>query len=383
MDTAAEEQQDLGRVAEWFLFGAPPTDAGEPREPTLQDDGFLGAAKVYADHSRQSLQNFDEGRTAYKLVCIVERLYRCVPSCRRILDVTSAHAMARHTPERQAALIKYSWDWVVEFAKHCSVQRYMGGDDRNCVRNSRSVSIIDSLVRIHNSTGLYPAGKIPPTPFMPGVDYQGACHDSVAKEISNGNTCYVVSGSGSTFCDGEYTLDGYFDSVPKWSKSCVVTLTDKKGRKVEQSMTLTLFRVQMQNKQSRQWYLSKMDPLKPGTNKDVDYYCCSSQTECPPKIGWRKIGNGRDPAPVSVRGNADMARRAELNQRSRGHSVSSDDSSGEEEYRGEEKWHDRSGGGDGRFPAAPSAPRVANICLPGDGVDPYPTVSWRGAEGGG
>merc|ERR1712167_451527 len=144
---------------------------------------------------------------------------------------------------------------------------------------------------------------------------------------------------------------------------------------VEQSMTLTLFRVQMQNKQSRQWYLSKMDPLKPGTNKDVDYYCCSSQTECPPKIGWRKIGNGRDPAPVSVRGNADMARRAELNQRSRGHSVSSDDSSGEEEYRGEEKWQDRSGGGDGRFPAAPSAPRVANICLPGDGVDPYPTSS--------
>merc|ERR1711916_83860 len=56
--------------------------------------------------------------------------------------------------------------------------------------------------------------------------------------------------------------------------------------------------------QSRQWYLSEMDPVKPGTSKDIDFYCCSSSSACPPSIGWRKIGKGHDPAPVSVAGNS-------------------------------------------------------------------------------
>ena len=52
------------------------------------------------------------------MICIVERLFQCVPSCRQVLDMTCADAMSKHSPERQAEL-NYAWDWVVEFAKHC------------------------------------------------------------------------------------------------------------------------------------------------------------------------------------------------------------------------------------------------------------------------
>ena len=306
-DIGNRNQADVSSVAEWFLFGTPPKADGKAK-PKLYDNGFLGAAKVYAAISRESPQNFEEGRTAYNMICIVERLFQCVPSCRQVLDMTCADAMSKHSPERQAELANYAWDWVVEFAKHCTLQRYMGGDNRNCVRKITAVSVIDSLVRIHNRTNIFSVNNAPPTSFMPGVDYSGALTNSVAKDIANGNTCFLVTGAGSSFCNGEYLFDYYFDSVPKWSRTCVVASEDKMGNRVERTAILTIFRVQMQNKQSRQWYLSEMDPVKPGTNKDVDFYCCSSSTARPPSIGWRKIGKGRDPAPASIRGNADKDR---------------------------------------------------------------------------
>ena len=91
--------------------------------------------------------------------------------------------------------------------------------------------------------------------------------------------------------------------------------------------------------------------VKPGTNKDVDFYCCSSSTARPPSIGWRKIGKGRDPAPASIRGNADKD-------------------------RGEEKWDDQSQSDRVGPPSAPHVPTAQAYPFPtGNNTQHWPSVS--------
>ena len=314
--SADQGQESLKHVAEWFLFGQPPTSdtetgSGKP----LQDNGFVGAAKIYAEHSIKSRQHYDACRIAYKMICIVERLYHRVPSCKRILDLTCTASILNQSPDcRLPRDIK--WDWVIGFAKDCTLYSHMGGDDRTYARSKLSVSIIDSLVQIHNQSRLHAKAEgmtaealiMPATPYISCVDFSGAPHNSIAKEIAGANTKIVVKGCGSAFCDGTYVMDGYFDSVPKWSKVCTITSQDKMGNRVQRNARFTMFRVLMQNKQSRQWYLSEMDPLKPGTNKDIDYYCCSSAAPFPPSHGWRQVGQGWKPPPASIEGNAQESR---------------------------------------------------------------------------
>ena len=80
-------------------------------------------------------------------------------------------------------------------------------------------------------------------------------------------TCFLVTGAGSSFCNGEYLFDGYFDSVPKWSRTCVVTSEDKMGNRVERTAILTIFRSKCRTSSRgsgicQRWILSSQAQIK-------------------------------------------------------------------------------------------------------------------------
>jgi hypothetical protein len=71
-----------------------------------------------------------------------------------------------------------------------------------------------------------------------------------------------------------------------------------------------LFRCRLSNGEKK-WYISYVPQgVKPGTNKDVDFYSAdptSISDDFPPASGWGKVNEGVDPAPTLRRHGRDMA----------------------------------------------------------------------------
>ena len=71
-----------------------------------------------------------------------------------------------------------------------------------------------------------------------------------------------------------------------------------KFSKTEGGVTLTLFRCRLRSN-NKIWNLSTVtNPLKPGTNSDIDYYninCARDTIALPPLSGWGVFGKGIEP----------------------------------------------------------------------------------------
>ena len=105
----------------------------------------------------------------------------------------------------------------------------------------------------------------------------------------------IVKGAGVDEVNGIYTSSKKFDSVPKFTKTCL-----SNGQQLE----FTLFRCVLSDG-TRRWYISVIPRAqKPGTNKDIDYYFCPANdhvNDVPHGGTWQTAkgkGKGLDPPPT-------------------------------------------------------------------------------------
>ena len=173
---------------------------------------------------------------------------------------------------------RYRWAWCIDWLKECSLSRKLGGDNRTKTRRKGIIHNISCLVEMHtlfdqelfgeehSSSSLNNSLNNSATSMNDSYNEETGEHSSLMEDMSDGNTCFVVSGAGSQVVNGRYVRSGMFDSVPKWSYTNPTN-----------NIKYTLFRVEMnQNKNGmykpRNWYLSQMSETKPGTKDDVGKY---------------------------------------------------------------------------------------------------------------
>ncbi len=104
----------------------------------------------------------------------------------------------------------------------------------------------------------------------------------------------LVRGAGMAEVNGVYTSTRKFDGVPKFSKL---------GMYNSEQREFSLFRCVLSD-QTRRWYISVIPPnMKPGTNKDIDFYFCPAtgmENETPHEGNWEPSSkdSGLSPAPT-------------------------------------------------------------------------------------
>ncbi|GAX26841.1 ubiquitin carboxyl-terminal hydrolase 9/24 [Fistulifera solaris] len=101
-----------------------------------------------------------------------------------------------------------------------------------------------------------------------------------------------VQGAGNPAVDGVYSQDGFFSNACRYTKH---------GRWKDTDYKFYIFQCPVSNN-TRHWYISIV-PYggNPGTSSDIDFYTAPVQEDCvhvPPKIGWVKANEGRDPSPM-------------------------------------------------------------------------------------
>ena len=105
-------------------------------------------------------------------------------------------------------------------------------------------------------------------------------------------TRIVVEGAGNPAVNGLYIQDGYFDNRPQFVRDGI-------WHGMRYKFYINLCNV---SNNTKHWYISIV-PFggKPGTSSDIDFYS-APMTEVsdyiPPKTGWAKAAEGKDPAPT-------------------------------------------------------------------------------------
>lgn len=165
---------------------------------------------------------------------------------------------------------KKLWGWMVPWLKSASLKnKVLGGNIDFHKRDPAVVSVIDQLAEVQG---------------MPTVE------DDM-KKLQNGTA--IVEGAGNRIVDGTYRFDGFFGDVPKYA----MTVEPDPSVPASKPMKLTMFRCKLQ-RGHHQWYISEMNPTSPGTDKDIDYYFCRSESRIPPESGWKSVTRGVAPGPL-------------------------------------------------------------------------------------
>ena len=109
-----------------------------------------------------------------------------------------------------------SWSWMGEFAKEITLLTTLGGDSAVLFRDAKKVEVVNHLCS-----------------FLEVPD--------LTMDLSEGNSCYFVEGSGLDFINGKYVFEGYFDGVPYYQKSSTVKLRNG----MVQEKVISIFRCKL------------------------------------------------------------------------------------------------------------------------------------------
>ena len=114
----------------------------------------------------------------------------------------------------------------------------------------------------------------------------------LAGSASEGPTHISVEGAGNPAVDGIYSQDGFFESAIRyvmdgnWNNNCC---------------KFYIFLSNVSNN-TKHWYISIVPyGCNPGTSTDIDFYTTpitEKSVTVPPKTGWVKTAEGKDPPPT-------------------------------------------------------------------------------------
>jgi ubiquitin carboxyl-terminal hydrolase 9/24 len=113
----------------------------------------------------------------------------------------------------------------------------------------------------------------------------------VGAPIHDGPTQIIVDGAGNPAVNGAYIQHGVFENALRYVRDGI-------WNNSRQHFNIFLCNV---SNNTRHWYISIVPHgISPGTSSDIDFYTApvtADSVVVPPKVGWAKAGEGKDPAP--------------------------------------------------------------------------------------
>jgi hypothetical protein len=273
---------------------------------------LLGEQRARGINSANQSAGRDRGKLACLCIHLVLHLHHTIPSIRaamkrtrlRVRNDTAAllemgekngwnmedsppSCVEEEDARRMIAYLqmRYHWGWCVEWLKELSLERFLGGNARLRSRRNDIIQNIDVLASMHTKfdNSMYGMFLGEGSRGDAGGDLNSSLNSSLNESVAesgyvslledmcHGNTTFEVSQAGFSPCNGIYHPEGYWDSVPMWVMETEVNF-EEKGRAGKKMMKFTIFRVDMNSPKMRNWYLSEMDEIKPGTSLPVYFF---------------------------------------------------------------------------------------------------------------